>query len=190
MKIAMKKSPLVVLGIVLGVTLAAAPGRADEEHHRRSRGSSKSAPRPSPRGAFGESPMLSAYTEECGSCHMAYPPGLLPARSWSRILGELDRHFGQNAEMDAEPRAALERWLVANAAESGAHPKSKRVLKSAGTSTPLRLSELRFIAHEHDEIDRAAFSRPSVGSVANCGACHLGADRWSFSEREIRVPRN
>ena len=26
------------------------------------------------------------YVEECGSCHMAYPPGLLPALSWQKIM--------------------------------------------------------------------------------------------------------
>ena len=26
------------------------------------------------------------YNEECGACDMAYPPGLLPAKSWQRLL--------------------------------------------------------------------------------------------------------
>ena len=38
-----------------------------------------------------------AYTQECGSCHLAYPPGLLPALSWQRLMGGLDRHFGTDA---------------------------------------------------------------------------------------------
>ena len=42
-----------------------------------------------------------AYEEECGSCHMAYPPGLLPGVSWQRLMAELDNHFGDNAEIDA-----------------------------------------------------------------------------------------
>jgi hypothetical protein len=29
------------------------------------------------------------YLNECGSCHTAYAPGLLPARSWKRMLAEL-----------------------------------------------------------------------------------------------------
>ena len=41
------------------------------------------------------------YKEECGSCHMAYPPGLLPARSWTKVMSGLDNHFGDNAELDA-----------------------------------------------------------------------------------------
>jgi hypothetical protein len=44
-------------------------------------------------GAFGEeeqqaSPVtpLPKYRQECAACHIAYPPGMLPADSWRRIL--------------------------------------------------------------------------------------------------------
>jgi len=42
------------------------------------------------------------YQQECGSCHFAYQPGLLPARSWSTIMQGLDQHFGENAELGAD----------------------------------------------------------------------------------------
>jgi hypothetical protein len=35
---------------------------------------------------------LPIYKQECAACHLAYPPGLLPARSWSRIMSGLDKH--------------------------------------------------------------------------------------------------
>ena len=25
------------------------------------------------------------YADECGSCHYAYPPGLLPSQSWAKL---------------------------------------------------------------------------------------------------------
>jgi mono/diheme cytochrome c family protein len=36
--------------------------------------------------------VLPLYKQECAACHMAYPPGLLPARSWTRIMSGLDKH--------------------------------------------------------------------------------------------------
>ena len=45
------------------------------------------------------------YAQECGSCHMAYPPGLLPGRSWQRLMGNLADHFGDNAELPGEDAA-------------------------------------------------------------------------------------
>ena len=38
-----------------------------------------------------------AWKAECGSCHAAYPPGLLPAPSWRAVMAGLDRHFGTDA---------------------------------------------------------------------------------------------
>ncbi|MEQ1807816.1 MAG: cytochrome C, partial [Burkholderiaceae bacterium] len=32
---------------------------------------------------------LPRYTEECGSCHSAYPPGLLPVASWQLLMDNL-----------------------------------------------------------------------------------------------------
>ncbi|RME83879.1 MAG: hypothetical protein D6771_05205 [Zetaproteobacteria bacterium] len=46
------------------------------------------------------------YQEACGECHFAYFPGLLPARSWKRLMEpkNLENHFGENAELDEEDR--------------------------------------------------------------------------------------
>ena len=40
-------------------------------------------------------------------------PGCCPPASWRRTMAGLERHFGQNAELDAETGASLEGWLVA-----------------------------------------------------------------------------
>ena len=57
----------------------------------------------------------SLFSKECGACHMAYPPTLLPAVSWRKIVATLDDHFGENASLDKETRDKIEAYLVANA---------------------------------------------------------------------------
>ena len=52
------------------------------------------------------------YLEECGSCHMAYPAGLLPVSSWRRIMANLDDHFGDNAELDAQTATQITDYLI------------------------------------------------------------------------------
>ncbi|MCC7074565.1 MAG: diheme cytochrome c [Deltaproteobacteria bacterium] len=134
-------------------------------------------------------PEAAAYQTECGACHLAYPPELLPARSWTRLMGGLDDHFGQNAELDAAEQATMTRWLERNAAEHSPRSLARRVLRDSQGQTPLRISELRFIEREHDEVSPQVWRRPAVGSVANCAACHRGAEKGSFSEHDIRIPR-
>ena len=51
------------------------------------------------------------YTDACGSCHLVYQPGLLPARSWDRIMATLSDHFGDNAELDPAASSEIRRLL-------------------------------------------------------------------------------
>ena len=121
-----------------------------------------------------------AWKSECGSCHVAYPPRLLPAASWRAIIAGLERHFDADATIDAPTAAAIEAFLVANAGRD----RSPRP-----TAEPiLRITETRWFGHEHDEVIPTTWQSPAVKSAANCGACHLRADSGRFSEREIRVP--
>jgi len=130
------------------------------------------------------------YTQECGSCHMAYPPGLLPARSWNKMMTSLDNHFGENAELDATTAAELTRFLADNSADSASGRRSRKISRDLPSeSVPLRITELGYFQHEHREIPaRLTTANPEVGSLSNCNTCHQKAELGSFSEREIRIP--
>lgn len=128
------------------------------------------------------------YRKECGACHLDFPPSMLPAASHRRVMADLEHHFGQNAELDAETSAALTRYLVDNAAESGSDRKSRKILSSLGGASPLRVSETPYFQRKHRELDARVIARPSIRSWANCGACHGGAKEWDFSEDRVRIP--
>ncbi|HAF00545.1 MAG TPA: cytochrome C [Methylophilaceae bacterium] len=138
---------------------------------------------------------LSAVTNakwkaECSSCHMLYHPGLLPERSWKKMMVGLDNHFGENASLDELTRDEITRFLVANSADKQDNRRSKRMNESIPSSAvPLRISETRYFISKHDEISKATFKRKSIGSAANCMACHKNADKGDFSESQIRIPR-
>ncbi|MCX7627756.1 MAG: diheme cytochrome c [Methylophilaceae bacterium] len=130
------------------------------------------------------------WKAECSSCHMAYHPGLLPERSWRRIMAGLDRHFGENAALDAPTAADIEQFLVANSADRQPARRSQRILQSIPPgAAPLRISETPYFRAKHDEISPATFKRKSIGSPANCSACHQGAEKGDFSERLVKIPR-
>lgn len=138
-------------------------------------------------GAIASGPKLppatnAAWNAECGSCHVAYPPGLLPAPSWRAVMAGLDRHFGTDATIDAPTAAAIEAFLVTNAGRDRS--------PSPAAGPILRITETRWFRHEHDEVAPAKFRSPEVKGASNCGACHLNADSGRFSEREIRIPRS
>jgi hypothetical protein len=134
--------------------------------------------------AIAESKMFTAthpkWKAECASCHVAYPPQLLPAAAWRRIMSGLGKHFGTDASLDAETAAEIGVFLEQNAA------RGKRARTGGET---LRITETAWFRHEHDEVPAATWKRAGVKSAANCTACHTAADRGDFSERNIRIPR-
>lgn len=127
-------------------------------------------------------PLLPRYQQECASCHVAYPPGLLPAASWQRLMGGLDQHFGTDASLDAAEVRAIGAWLQANA---GSY---KRVREAPPQD---RITQSAWFLRKHNarEVPPEVWQRPAVGRAANCAACHTQAAQGSFSERAIRIPR-
>jgi hypothetical protein len=125
-------------------------------------------------------PLLPVYAQECGACHLAYPPGLLPAASWQRQVQNLSRHYGSDASLDAATTQQLFAWLTANAGQG----------KRAATAPPDdRITRSPWFVREHDEVSAALWKRPAINSAANCQACHVRADQGDFNEHDIRIPR-
>ena len=127
---------------------------------------------------------------ECASCHIACSPALLPQASWKKLMAGLDKHFGENASLDPVTQADILRFLEINAADTGPSPIGRRVMKGMNAKdAPLRITETRWFVRKHDEVARSTWSRKSVGSAANCAACHQKADQGRFDEHAIRIPK-
>lgn len=131
-----------------------------------------------------------AYAKECGECHFAYQPGLLPERSWRKIMTHLSDHFGDNAELPAPRRDEITNYLAQNSAEHSNYRRSEKIMRSLGPNdAPERITDVRYIRQKHDEVpQRLIKGNGKVGSLGNCAACHTRADAGSFSEREIKIP--
>lgn len=126
-------------------------------------------------------PLLPAYEQECGSCHIAFPPGLLPATSWRRIMNSLDKHYGTDASLDGPAVAAeISAWL-------GAHAGTAR--RVAVPPPEDRITRAAWFVRKHDEVPAAAWARASIRSAANCAACHTTAAQGNYSERNVKIPK-
>ena len=130
------------------------------------------------------------WQQECSACNTLYHPGLLPERSWRKLMGGLDKHFGENASLDKAAQAAITEFLAANAGDRGDARRARKIERSIGPGeTPLRISDTPYMLAKHDEIRSEVWKRKSVASRANCGACHPGAERGDFEEHAVRIPR-
>ncbi len=130
------------------------------------------------------------YKDECSACHFAYPPGFLPERSWVKIMGSLEDHFGDDARLDEPTRTSIENYLRGHAANHAPNRFSRSFMRSIGpNNTPMRISETPYFMHKHRELPaRLVANNPKVRSFSNCASCHTGAERGSFNEDSVYVP--
>lgn len=130
------------------------------------------------------------YRQECGACHFAYQPGLLPARSWEALMGGLTEHFGENAELPPAQAEALLVYLRANAADQAPYKRSQGMMRALRPEeTPLRISETRYFQGQHHELPRRVVQdNPQVASFSRCDACHTRAGDGSYNEHQVQVP--
>ena len=120
------------------------------------------------------------WKEDCGACHLAFPPRMLPAESWRAVMAGLDDHFGSDASLDAAEVSEITEFLEKHARKKGRVTSGKPLL---------RITETRWFLSEHDEVSASVWKDPKVKSPANCGACHTKAESGDYSERNIKIPK-
>ncbi len=132
-------------------------------------------------GALQAAPQLPAPAEkttaqQCSACHIAYPPQMLPARSWQALMSTLSHHFGEDASLSDQDRATITAYLTTHAADGPASGREgERFLRGLSpAATPLRITDTPWWRRRHSEISPRRFTDAKVKTAANCAACHNG----------------
>lgn len=132
------------------------------------------------------------YQDECGECHFAYQPGLLPAKSWEKLLTAkaLHDHFGDNAEMDKDALSGVLEYAVDNAADKSWYKRSRKIaVATAAGPAPLRITELRYIKRKHGDIpEKMIKGNNDVKSLSYCDKCHTQAAKGVFDADTVLIP--
>ena len=129
------------------------------------------------------------WQEECGGCHLAYHPSLLPARSWERIFSTQADHFGEDLALDETTIARLLAFAVAHAAESQPTEAAWKILISIpAQQTPRRITATPYWLRKHEEIADWVWRMPKVNGAFNCDACHLDAHEGWFEDDAMGIP--
>ena len=127
------------------------------------------------------------WASECGDCHYAYHPSLLPRSSWRRIMAGLDEHFGEDASLDEETAARITSFLTTYASEEW-DSEAANELRKTDAQKPLEITATPYWKQRHARIDPEIFRRKMIGSKANCIACHKDAANGRFADEEITIP--
>jgi cytochrome b len=129
------------------------------------------------------------WREECGSCHLAFHPSLLPARSWKVMMQEQAYHFEEDLFLEQGVVKEIEAFLVENAAEQGLTEAAWKINRSiAKTAILLRITKAPYWIKKHQEIPDAAWEHPKVNGKINCATCHLDAKAGTFEDAAMHLP--
>jgi cytochrome b len=116
-----------------------------------------------------------AFYHECGDCHVAYPPYLLPKKSWKRVMGALDNHFGDEiteANITKSQQESILNFLVQNAAETSKREAAIKVMDSLGKRRPKAITKTPYWRETHKDIPKSVYKQKKIKDKSNCVACH------------------
>ena len=133
-------------------------------------------------------PENATYEKECGACHYAFHPSLLPASSWAALITSLDEHFGEDASLDGPTTRRLAVWLASNAAETFDTEAANR-FRTVSPDDPYRVSATPYWVRKHAGVSPDVFERKSVRGKMNCHACHRDAKSGHYDDQAIAIPK-
>ncbi|NJL87628.1 MAG: cytochrome C [Leptolyngbyaceae cyanobacterium SM1_1_3] len=110
------------------------------------------------------------YLENCGTCHLAVPPAVLPTQTWYQLINDT-RHYSTNLT----PLPRFDAQLIVRYLQFYSRPYYE------GEALPFRVSSSRFFTALHPQVEFE--QSPSLNS---CVACHPQVANFNF--RQIVEP--
>ncbi len=127
------------------------------------------------------------WASECGDCHYAYHPSLLPRSSWDTVMSGLSDHFGEDASLDKDTQSEISAFLSKYSSEHW-DSEAANELQKVDLKKPLEITASPYWKQRHEEIEPLVFKRKSIGSKGNCIACHTDAKSGHFADEKISIP--
>ena len=130
------------------------------------------------------------FANECGSCHITYPPFLLPKKSWTLMMSGLENHFGDDASIDKATNHSILAFLKQNSAENSTHQAALGILKSLKDDNgTIAITKTPFWKKRHKKVSKDLFASKEVKSRANCKACHTDIQNGLIENDLINLPK-
>ncbi len=121
--------------------------------------------------------------KECGTCHMAFQPAFLTARSWQTIMDDLSNHFGDDASLAPDKTKIIREYLMSNAGDVTQSRSTRKYMQWSPTSdTPQRITENPAFLRKHSRFMEKVKTNPRIVTISNCPACHTAAQKGWYDD--------
>jgi hypothetical protein len=104
------------------------------------------------------------YLENCATCHVGVPPGVMPTETWRQILQD-PQHYGIQLPLLVDPP----RLLVWDYLRQYSRPEAE------GEQIPFRVENSRYFKALHPRVEL-----PQSIRLGSCISCHPGAEQFNF----------
>ena len=129
-------------------------------------------------------PPFTPYTQQCTVCHNAYPPGMLSAMAWQKLMADMPSHFSGSVMVNVDTQTEISDWLQKNAGSFGPaatqDPPQHRITQSDWWQKIHRNSK---------KIPAVFWKTPMRLSASNCIACHAQAVVGEFNSKTAKAPK-
>lgn len=127
------------------------------------------------------------YKKECGSCHIAYAPYLLPQKAWANLMSDLENHFGDDASLETAEFQSIFAFLEAHSMQK--YDTKFRANLAKENDDEIAISKYKFYEKAHQNLPNALFDDERIKSRANCEACHERAELGFFGKSEVNFAK-
>ena len=174
------KKPRLIIMVIFSIFVTITVIYADSHKQKRSR-------------KEGVQPVTNTlYRDKCGQCHFVYSPGLLPGRSWEKLMlsKNVKDHPGGEIRLSDDDKNKIMKYLVENSADKSTYERSLKINREISKSeTPLRVTETSYIMQKHRKIpSKLIKENEEVESLSNCIACHKEAENGIFDDDTVIIP--
>ena len=128
-------------------------------------------------------PAFTAYNQQCNVCHFAYPPGMLPAASWKKLMDAMPQHFTAQVMINIDTQEEISAWLQANAgtfALVAEEPPQHRITQSVWWTK---------IHMNNAKVPAAVWKKTSVSKGTACVTCHQTAVKGEYNAKTVQMPK-
>lgn len=129
---------------------------------------------------------LPLFVNECASCHTLYPPTLLPKQSWTKLMGELSNHFGDDASLEPADNRSILEYLLTHSAENSKQEMSVKMMQTLQNRDIIAITQTPFWKRTHRHIPIEVFKNDRIKSRANCKACHSDVEQGTIEDNAIK----
>jgi cytochrome c553 len=112
-------------------------------------------------------PYPAYYAQECGRCHVAYPPQLLTVNGWRDQISGLNDHYGVDARIAVPASRTILSYLVNNAAWQD---------EFAPANSAARLTATQWFLKTH------ASNPVKDKNLTDCSRCHAEASQGKYNK--------